>query len=166
METERKCIRCEVVWPISMYRLSDDRENRRRECKVCHRNKMAEWRRNNREKYLEARHRWYAKDAGRKRMCAERRKSDHRSRQKTKYIVLEHYGAKCNCCGEAEIHFLTVDHINNDGAAHRRTMNHANQWLWLVRNNFPPGFQILCMNCNFGKRMAGGVCPHTLTVNA
>jgi hypothetical protein len=29
-----------------------------------------------------------------------------------------------------------------------------------VRNGFPPGYQVLCMNCNHGKRMNNGVCPH------
>jgi len=30
---------------------------------------------------------------------------------------------------------------------------------WLVTNNFPKGFQILCWNCNFAKGMLGK-CPH------
>jgi hypothetical protein len=34
----------------------------------------------------------------------------------------------------------------------------------LRRNNYPEGFQILCMNCQFGKRMNNGVCPHTSKV--
>ena len=30
---------------------------------------------------------------------------------------------------------------------------------WLVTNNFPKGFQILCSNCNFAKGVLGK-CPH------
>jgi len=31
---------------------------------------------------------------------------------------------------------------------------------WLVANDFPPGFQVLCANCNMAKDRPGG-CPHT-----
>lgn len=73
-------------------------------------------------------------------------------------MVLEHYGGKCACCGEDEWKFLTIDHINNDGAAHRRVVKTYITG-WLIKNNFPPGFQILCHNCNFTKEAYGG-CPH------
>lgn len=162
-ETTRCCIRCGIVWPIENFR--QDAQNakygwRRRECKVCHREKMAEWRAKNREQYREYRRKLNADSPSRPRILAERRKSSKIARERARFTVLQHYGSKCNCCGETEICFLSVDHINNDGAAHRRTMNHSNQWLWLIRNDFPEGFQILCMNCNFGKRINGGTCPH------
>ena len=31
---------------------------------------------------------------------------------------------------------------------------------WLRRNSYPEGFQVLCHNCNLGKKINGGVCPH------
>jgi ribosomal protein L37AE/L43A len=74
-------------------------------------------------------------------------------------------GYKCACCGETEPSFLSIDHINNDGAAHKRKYNlHTGEQLyrWLKRNNFPAGFQVLCMNCQWGKRNNNGVCPHQL----
>ena len=40
--------------------------------------------------------------------------------QKTRNKVLIAYGNKCNCCGEKNIKFLTIDHINNDGAEHKK----------------------------------------------
>ena len=40
--------------------------------------------------------------------------------RKTKKTVLNAYGNKCQCCGETEPWFLTIDHKNNDGAAGRR----------------------------------------------
>jgi hypothetical protein len=27
-------------------------------------------------------------------------------------------------------------------------------------NGFPAGFQVLCFNCNQGRRLNHGVCPH------
>jgi hypothetical protein len=82
---------------------------------------------------------------------------------------LNAYGAKCACCGEAERRFLSLDHIHNDGAEWRkktfgkRHMAGYRTYLWLVANDFPKGvFQVLCANCQFGKRMNKGICPHQL----
>ena len=36
--------------------------------------------------------------------------------QSYKEKVFDHYGWVCACCGEAEPLFLTIDHVNNDGA--------------------------------------------------
>jgi hypothetical protein len=84
-----------------------------------------------------------------------------------KQKVLSYYGDRCLCCGESEPLFLTIDHIENDGAAHRKRAgftSHHNIYGWLVRNKFPSGFQVLCMNCNQGKHRNGGVCPHVKKV--
>jgi hypothetical protein len=35
--------------------------------------------------------------------------------------VIAAYGGRCACCGEFERDFLTLDHVNNDGAEHRRS---------------------------------------------
>jgi hypothetical protein len=73
-------------------------------------------------------------------------------------VVLAHYNNCCACCGEATKEFLTIDHINNDGADHRREVGRK-ICAWLIRNNFPPGFQVLCANCNHAKAYYGQ-CPH------
>lgn len=75
---------------------------------------------------------------------------------------LDYYGnsnPKCACCGETEIKFLTIDHINNDGAKHRKMVKTSNIYQWLVKNKFPEGFQLLCYNCNCSKGFYGE-CPH------
>lgn len=73
-------------------------------------------------------------------------------------------GYKCSCTGCSEINpkFLTLDHISNDGAAHRKELgkNHASIYRWLIVHDFPPIVQVLCFNCNCGKNVNGGVCPH------
>lgn len=75
--------------------------------------------------------------------------------------VYEHYGNTCVCCGASEPLFLTIDHINSDGAEHRRNfVGSARLPMWLVENDFPEGFQILCFNCNCGRQRNGGLCPH------
>ena len=76
-------------------------------------------------------------------------------------LVLVAYGRQCICCGEAEPRFLTIDHIENDGVIQRKSHGvGAHFWRWLIKRGFPDGFQVLCMNCNFGKAMNGGICPH------
>jgi hypothetical protein len=55
-----------------------------------------------------------------------------------------------------------VDHVENDGYKYRgKNKNvHSNIYAWLIRNNFPSGFQLLCANCNLAKHRNKGVCPH------
>lgn len=76
--------------------------------------------------------------------------------------MLAAYGSACACCGEAETVFLDLDHVHNDGAAHRREAGNSTQvMLHLRRRGWPKGdFQLLCCNCNQGKARNGGVCPH------
>lgn len=76
--------------------------------------------------------------------------------------MLAAYGGKCACCGEDEPIFLDLDHVENDGAAHRREVgNNTQVMVALKREGWPGGrFQILCCNCNQGKARNGGVCPH------
>lgn len=83
--------------------------------------------------------------------------------QKRRMIVLQFYGGnppKCACCGEKEIKFLSIDHIKGGGTKHRKEMGVGKSiYPWLIRNNFPEGFQVLCHNCNMAKGFYG-ICPH------
>lgn len=74
----------------------------------------------------------------------------------------------CKNCPEHKnphVGFLEVDHIDGDGSEHRREQVKCSMALltWLRRHNYPPGYQILCANCN---RHKGGTpasewrCPH------
>lgn len=79
--------------------------------------------------------------------------------------VFEAYGGrKCACCGETEPLFLSIDHIDNDGAEMRKNGTHSRGgtafYQWLRKSGFPKDFQVLCMNCNTGKHRNGGACPH------
>jgi hypothetical protein len=95
-----------------------------------------------------------------------------KSNLKLKRLVMDAYGGVCACCGEAELVFLTIDHIDDNGAEHRREMaaernsNYsqagARTYRWLRDHDFPDGYQVLCANCNCGKQWNGGVCPHEM----
>ena len=76
--------------------------------------------------------------------------------------MMRYGGYRCRCCGETEPKFLTLDHIHNDGSVHRKKIGNrgAAIFKWLKDHEYPAGFQVLCMNCNHGKAMNGGICPH------
>jgi hypothetical protein len=69
---------------------------------------------------------------------------------------------RCVCCGETALEFLTLDHMNGDGAA-ERLANPKNVGVGLYRRlrqqGWPEGFQTLCFNCNSALGMFG-YCPH------
>lgn len=95
------------------------------------------------------------------RLCrnAERREIGKRLRLE----VLAAYGGKCQCCNESNAIFLTIDHTNNDGATHRKKIGGGGGQIywWLKQNGYPKkGFQILCYNCNMGRAINNGICPH------
>lgn len=75
--------------------------------------------------------------------------------------MVKSYGGYCVCCGETEHAFLTLDHIQRDGAEHRRRRATApGIWSELKQLGWPKDkYQLLCMNCNWAKRM-GDLCPH------
>ena len=89
-----------------------------------------------------------------------------RTRNRRRDRILEVYGTTCACCGTSDKVFLSIDHINGDGMAHRKRLGYRASggpfYSWLVRNNFPPGFQTLCRNCNWAKHVLGSLdlCPH------
>ena len=92
---------------------------------------------------------------GRNKMLERKR----REKKDDKELVYSHYGKICGCCGEAEIMFLTIDHVDNNGCSDRR-INGTHIYRRLIREGFPKNFQVLCRNCNWGKHINGGVCPH------
>lgn len=75
-------------------------------------------------------------------------------------------GWRCACCGESERLFLSIDHIDGNGRKMREIHGQTGMFYrWLKKCGYPPGFQILCINCNFGKHQNGGVCPHQVRRN-
>lgn len=94
-------------------------------------------------------------------------KQNFRFRRKRKLDAFAAYGGSiCVCCGETNQFFLCIDHVNGGGNAHRKEIAGGSRggdviYSWLKKNNYPPGFQVLCFNCNNGKHFNGGVvCPH------
>lgn len=86
--------------------------------------------------------------------------------RKNKLAVLNHYspgGIRCACCGEQRIEFMTLDHVNGGGGQHRKEIKKTagnSFYRWLIANQFPDGFRVLCFNCNAAFGMYGQ-CPHS-----
>lgn len=114
-------------------------------CRTCHTEYCRSYRANNPEKE------------------AVRARRSKEQRDNAKEQVFSYYVSVCNCCGESEKKFLSVDHTEGKGRQHRATMGTQTINVWLVNNEFPEGFQVLCYNCNCGKRVNNGVCPHQET---
>ena len=78
----------------------------------------------------------------------------------------------CRCCGlNSHVEFLSLDHIAGkkqmDSEPELRQKGYSSKLKihqllpWIKRNNFPTGFQILCLNCNFAKgHSKDNKCPH------
>ncbi len=73
--------------------------------------------------------------------------------------VLSHYSEKtmaCKRCGFDDLRALSIDHVHGDGYLWRKKNTHGASgtrlYQWLKRSNYPDGFQVLCMNCQFIKR--------------
>ena len=95
--------------------------------------------------------------------CAEcKRYNQYIYEMNKKIIALFIYSdgyMKCESCGEENIDLLTFDHIHNDGAAHRKSLNDPSITSWAFKNNFPPTLRVLCRNCNWLDRMENGNYP-------
>ena len=80
--------------------------------------------------------------------------------RKRRELVINHYGGQCACCGEKTFEFLAVDHVKGGGDAHRMKVGSGSNMIeWVIKNDFPPIFQILCHNCNQAIGYYGH-CPH------
>lgn len=114
------------------------------------------WRSKNRDKVLNYKRADYLKHR------AKRRTQQNERAQLLRLEAIAHYSHNknvCACCGESEIRFLTIDHINGDGAKHRKEYKGLIQSV-LKKAGYPNGYQVLCYNCNLGRAHNGGVCPH------
>lgn len=139
--------------------------------------KMEEWRKGYREKNREKQRQYVRnwckvnhelhKNNGREWYRKNREIVSIKTRAKFKLLkreVMDAYGGFCSCCGENMIEFLSIDHVNNDGAKHRRESSNgvgSNLYRLLKRNHYPAGYQVLCYNCNMAKAMYG-ICPHCI----
>lgn len=112
--------------------------------------------------------------ARRKETWSDRPKPQIKSRSakyrlRLRFEVLTHYSEgcpKCSCpgCSVDQVEFLSLDHIAGGGAKERKQTGRvgASHYRWLKQHGYPPGFRVLCHNCNQALGLYG-YCPHQLT---
>ena len=154
INNKRKCSKCRIIKPISKFQ----KETRSRFrisawCKDCS-NKGNRERRRKRLKYYKE-----TEAKSRKRNRKTIRQWHKNKRLEMKKKIINHYGGKCACCGESRIEFLAIDHIKGGGKKHRKNIGAGNLLYWIIRNNYPKRFRILCHNCNMSLGLYG-YCPH------
>lgn len=77
-------------------------------------------------------------------------------------VYAKYGGYRCMHCGITDPDVLSIDHMDNDGAEHRRQLGNNSTYrllTWLRDNGYPPNYQPLCRNCNWKKYRCGGVLP-------
>lgn len=127
---------------------------------------VANYRLNNSEKVQKRCRQWYRRNIEKCRHKAKLRMTKYRQknreqinkkvaewRLRVKLEIFDNYGGrKCCLCNECRIGALHVDHIDGNGLEHRRSINclgGVEFYQWIRKNNFPPGFRVLCSNCNY-----------------
>ena len=128
------------------------REWRKKNLEHCKKWKRDNYQKN-KEKILKANSIYQHNNLDKKREYHKKRRREQRK------IVLNHYSKgqlKCKECGyDKDSRALIIDHIDNNGAKHRKITRGGGEktYNWLIQNNFPEGFQILCQNCNWLKEL-------------
>jgi len=89
--------------------------------------------------------------------------TDRAKNRELRLFVLSHYSPptpRCRCCGEFHIEFLHLHHKEGKGSQHRKEVGAgANFYKWIIRNDFPLGYEVLCANCDESEGHYG-YCPH------
>jgi hypothetical protein len=124
------------------------------------RKRVKEWQSNNRDHCNEQQREY------RKQNATPWREATKRYRAKLKADGVAAYGGCCSCCGEIELEFLTLDHVDGGGGAHRKLLKRQGRmgggapWLIAKQEGYPPTYRVLCSNCNTSAAQGGGVCVH------
>ena len=154
-KVNKKCVKCGELKVLDYFPRCDScSDGRRNVCKSCRTSQKMKNYYKNHSRNIELNRKYRAQDP----------KKMRRYRRKIKLEVMTHYCHGelpfCKICGFDDIRALCIDHVNGHGAEHRRalTSNDLNKlprdgggfntYLWLRRNDYPKGFQVLCFNCN------------------
>lgn len=135
---------------------------------------MRAWVETPKGKAYKERHAAYARE-WRKKNRAKFKATQRRANFGARLEALQHYSGmekpECRCCGETLLEFLHLDHVNGKGKEHRKEFmtaaarGHSGTGFFfqLRAAGYPsePPLQVLCANCNLGKR-GGRYCPHEL----
>jgi hypothetical protein len=89
-----------------------------------------------------------------KRIARRYHKANTESVKEAVVNVLTNGEGTCRWCGQGDLDVLCVDHIANNGRQHAAEHGYRGGhylYKWIIKNEYPEGFQILCYNCNAKK---------------
>jgi len=114
--------------------------------------RVQEWRKKNPDKY---------KSYGKKRAQLMKASIAIKNTKMRLEIISYYTNEKmcCQCCNESMLEFLSIDHIIPIAQTKEKRMHGIQLYNSIIKNNFPNKYQILCFNCNFGKKHHEE-CPH------
>ena len=103
------------------------------------------------QKEAERARKWWAenRDRGRARLKARN--------DEIKAIIFGFYSNGsyvCECCAFSYYDLLVIDHINGGGNQQRKLLkvnSGTTFYRWLLKNQCPDGYQVLCWHCNVSK---------------
>lgn len=172
----KRCKTCGQIKPFTeFYRDNQNADGHRAHCRDCWIEAGRVRRQENIDQALERERRYRednreaVRERGRLWARANMAQQIEYQRQRTvelKTRVLAHYGRSCACCGCNDFDQLTVDHVDGNGGEHRIELFGSQKaagrvfYLWLIRNDFPAGYQILCNLCNNSKGKTGHCRRH------
>lgn len=128
-------------------------------CKQCNR----EWQADQDRSHVTERHKkWREQNPEAWKRTASA--SARRQHEAAKRAVVDAYGGRCTCCGETDIHFLTVEHMTVGSRERHRYDNgkriSGTKLLRLIASEgFPDDITVMCFNCNCARGQYG-FCPH------
>ncbi len=181
MATERTCNVCQRSLPLThefFYHNRSRPGGLSYSCRECQRKRNRAWNAKNKGRCRASAHERAARYPERRKKLAQVRWKQKRGqllrdhaewyarhgrsqRQQKRLRVLTAYSgdpAHCVCCGETEVAFLALDHINGGGHKHRKEIGRS-IYDWAIDNDFPPVLRVLCHNCNMARAYYGS-CPH------
>ena len=92
-----------------------------------------------------------------KRCCTQKHSQKHSSEESRLKCLIEYSNGKLECavCGNKTVKALCVEHIEDNGKADREVHGKSGVFFsFLIREGYPPGYQVLCANCNHLKELA------------
>ena len=140
----KQCTKCKTSKPLTDFYVNRSRsDNKDERCKSCKLENQRAYRNTT------------------KGHAAHKRSMNKHIADLKEAVFVAYGGFLCACCGETEKKFLSIDHLYGGGTAHRKIVGTGQSFhRWLKKNGYPEGYQILCFNCNWGKYLNNGVCPH------
>lgn len=158
----KTCSTCKKEQSLDQFYFRKSKGKHYSVCRACVRKANKRYYKANTEKVKGISKRYYQERKDTPEFKEKQKRFQSALHKRNKRIALGKIGLRCACCGESQIDFLTIDHVNNDGHLHRKEIKGYQLYALIAKPEFKSKYELqtLCFNCNFAKRYNGGVCPH------